>query len=43
MKTYQSSTNDKKKNFFKRHWHALVVAASVLVVALGVDVTDGVK
>lgn len=33
MKTYQSSTNDKKKNFFKRHWHAFVVAASVVVVA----------
>lgn len=33
MKTYQSGTNDKKKNFFKRHWHAIVAAASVLVVA----------
>lgn len=33
MKTYQSSTKDKKKNFFKRHWHAVVIAASVAVVA----------
>ncbi|MCM1368076.1 MAG: M23 family metallopeptidase [Roseburia sp.] len=33
MKTYQSSTKDKKKNFFKRHWHVFVVAASVLVIA----------
>ncbi len=33
MKTYQSSTKEKKKNFFKRHWHALVVVASVAVVA----------
>lgn len=39
MKTYQSSTNDKKKNFFKRHWHSLVVAASVLVVALVVTLS----
>lgn len=33
MKTYQSSTKEKKKNFFKRHWQAFVVTASVLVVA----------
>lgn len=33
MKTYQSSTKDKKKNFFKRHWHVFVVTASVLVIA----------
>lgn len=33
MKTYQSSTKDKRKNFFKRHWRAVVIAASVLAVA----------
>lgn len=34
MKTYQSGTKEKKKNFFKRHWHAFIVAASVAVVAV---------
>lgn len=33
MKTYQSSTKDRKKNFFKRHKYAIVVAVSVLIVA----------
>ncbi len=33
MKTYQSSTKDRKKNFFIRHKYALIIAASVLVVA----------
>lgn len=39
MKTYQSGTNDKKRNFFKRHWHALVVVAAVIVVALVVTLS----
>ncbi len=39
MKTYQSSTKDKKKNFFKRHWRAAVVAASVVAVAAIVAVS----
>ena len=33
MKTYQSTTKDKRKTFFKRHWHAFVIVGSVLVVA----------
>lgn len=33
MKTYQSSTKDRRKNFFIRHKYALIIAASVLVVA----------
>lgn len=39
MKTYQSNTNDKKKNFFKRHWHALVVVAAVVVIAVVVTLS----
>lgn len=39
MKTYQSSTKDKKKNFFKRHWRAAIVAASVVAVAAIVAVS----
>lgn len=39
MKTYQSNAKDKKKNFFKRHWHAFVIIASVLVIAAVVAVS----
>lgn len=39
MKTYQSSTNEKRKNFFKRHWHVLVVVASVIVIAVAVTLS----
>ncbi|MCH5161075.1 MAG: M23 family metallopeptidase [Clostridiales bacterium] len=39
MKTYQSGTNEKKKNFFKRHWHAFVVVAAIIVVALVVTLS----
>lgn len=39
MKTYQSNTNEKKKNFFKRHWHALVVIAAVVVIAVVVTLS----
>lgn len=39
MKTYQSSTKDKRKNFFKRHWRAAIVAASVVAVAAIVAVS----
>lgn len=34
MKTYQSSTKERKVNFFKRHKVALSVIASVVIVAL---------
>ncbi len=34
MKSYQSSTKERKINFFKRHKVAAIVTASVLVVAL---------
>lgn len=34
MKTYQSSTKERKINFFKRHKVVLSVAASVIIVAL---------
>ncbi len=34
MKTYQSSTNDKKKNFFKRHRNAIIAVVSVVAVAV---------
>lgn len=34
MKTYQSGTKDRKKNFFKRHKYAIAVIASVMVVAV---------
>ena len=33
MKTYQSSTKDRKKNFFQRHKYAIAVTVSVLVIA----------
>lgn len=33
MKTYQSSTKEGKKNFFRRHKYAIAVAVSVLIVA----------
>ena len=36
MKTYQSSTKDRKKNFFRRHKSALIVVASVIVVAVAI-------
>lgn len=39
MKTYQSTTKDKRKNFFKRHWHAFVIVGSVLVVAAVVAIS----
>ena len=33
MKTYQSNTKDKKKNFFKRHKYAVTVTVCALVIA----------
>lgn len=33
MKTYQSSTKERKKNFFKRHKYAVTVVVSALVLA----------
>lgn len=33
MKTYQSSTKESKKNFFKRHKYAIAVTVAVLIVA----------
>lgn len=39
MKTYQSGTKEKKGNFFKRHWHAFVIAVSVVVVAVVVTLS----
>lgn len=33
MKTYQSGTKEKKKNFFARHKYAFIIAVSVIVVA----------
>lgn len=33
MKTYQSGTKEKRKNFFSRHKNAVIAIASVLVVA----------
>lgn len=33
MKTYQSSTKDNKKNFFKRHRNAIIAIVSVIAVA----------
>ncbi len=34
MKTYQSGTKEKKKNFFKRHAQALIITGSAIVVAV---------
>lgn len=36
MKTYQSGTKDKRKNFFKRHARALIITASSVVVAVAI-------
>lgn len=33
MKTYQSSTKERKKNFFQRHKYAIAIVASVIVIA----------
>ncbi len=33
MKTYQSSTKEKRKNFFKRHRNAVIITVSALAVA----------
>lgn len=33
MKTYQSSTKENRKNFFKRHKYAIAVTVAVLIVA----------
>ncbi len=39
MKTYQSSTNDKKRNFIKRHRNAFIVIVSLVVVAVVVTLS----
>lgn len=39
MKTYQSSTKDKRKNFFRRHLQAIIVTLSVLIVAAVITIT----
>lgn len=36
MKTYQSNTKDRKKNFFVRHKYAIAVAVSTLIVAAAI-------
>lgn len=39
MKTYQSGTKEKRKNFFKRHKHVVIIVASMLVIGAVLAVT----